>query len=121
MNLLPVEHPVSHPMKFILQPLVVWKLTIIRVFFWDRHRARFLGKKSKAQKHIQIDAMLRSGFFFGEGPPKSDLGIDFDLDFRNSQDWRRLIIGIYIVNTGNKNLRKDRNYRIRSKSTKLVY
>ena len=30
-------------------------------YFWNRHRAR--EKKSKAHKHLQIDAMLRSGLF----------------------------------------------------------
>ena len=31
--------------------------------FWDRNRACFPEYNSKARKHIQIDAMLRSGFF----------------------------------------------------------
>ena len=39
--------------------------------FWDRYRAPFL-EKTIAQKHIQIDAMLRSGLSpenaLGDGP-----------------------------------------------------
>ena len=47
--------------------------TKIYAIFWDHHRACFPGKKSKAQKHIQIFSMLRPGFFFpqntlGDGP-----------------------------------------------------
>ena len=38
--------------------------TKIYAIFWDRGRACFLEKKSKAQKHIQIFSMLRSGFSF---------------------------------------------------------
>ena len=41
--------------------------------FLDHHRAWFSEKKSTAEKHIQIDSMLRSGFFspqntLGDGP-----------------------------------------------------
>ena len=45
----------------------------IYAIFWDHHRAWFPEKNSTAQKHIQIDSMLRSGFFspqntLGDGP-----------------------------------------------------
>ena len=35
----------------------------IYAIFWDCYRARFLEKRSKAQKHLQFDAMLRCEFF----------------------------------------------------------
>ena len=42
-------------------------------FFWDRHRARFPKKNSKAQKHIQMAQRCALDFFFpqnalGDGP-----------------------------------------------------
>ena len=47
-------------------------LNKIYAIFSDRYRARFPEKNSKAQKHIQIFSMLRSGFFpqntLGDGP-----------------------------------------------------
>ena len=45
----------------------VWKDAVLNkniCHFWDRHRARFPEKNSKTWEYIQIDAILRSGFFF---------------------------------------------------------
>ena len=42
----------------------------------------FSGKKSKAWKHIQIDSMLRSGFFFGIHARSRSCVLDFFSDSR---------------------------------------
>ena len=77
-------------------------LTKIHASFWDCDRVRF-PKKSKAQKHIEIDAMLRSDFFaenaLGDGPAFSIFSGFTDKGKNLDKKWKFCQYKVYCILT----------------------